>query len=275
MLARVTLPSPATDRTCLVTGASSGIGTEIARQLARRGHGVTLVARRESRLQEVADELLAAGAARCDVLAADLTDIDARAGLLSRVDDLGLAVDVLVNNAGFSTMGPVHASDPAREVAMLRTDVEAVAHLCSLFLPGMVARGRGAVLNVASTAAFQPLPGQAGYAASKAFVLSYTQAVRTELRGTGVTATVLCPGPVETGFAEAAGIGDDEASKSLPGFMWVSAEDVAAEAVAGLDAGRATVIPGMANRVSAVSGYLTPRRLLLPILARQHPALRD
>jgi short-subunit dehydrogenase len=194
---------------------------------------------------------------------------------VTRVDELGLAVDVLVNNAGFSTMGPVHRSDPSREIAMIRTDVEAVAHLCSLFLPGMVDRHGGAVLNVASTAAFQPLPGQAGYAASKAFVLSYSHAVRTELRGTGVTMTVLCPGPVETGFAEAAGIGDEQAAQSLPSFMWVSAEAVASEAVDGMDAGRAVVIPGVANRVSAIGGHLTPRRFLLPILARQHPALRD
>lgn len=271
----MSLPSPATDRTCLVTGGSSGIGTEIARQLVRRGHGVTLVARREDRLRELAGQLSTEGGTRCEVLPADLTDLDARAGLVTRLDELGLTVDVLVNNAGFSTMGPVHRSDPGREIAMIRTDVEAVAHLCSLFLPGMVERRSGAVLNVASTAAFQPLPGQAGYAASKSFVLSYSHAVRTELRGTGVTMTVLCPGPVETGFAEAAGIGDEQASQSLPSFMWVPADAVAKEAVDGMDADRGVVIPGMANRVSAIGGHLAPRRLLLPILARQHPALRD
>jgi hypothetical protein len=183
-------------------------------------------------------------------------------------------VDVLVNNAGYSTMGPVHRSDPAKEVAMVRTDVEAVVHLCSTFLPGMVERGRGAVLNVASTAAFQPLPGQAGYGASKAFVLSYSHAVRAELAGTGVNLTVLCPGPVETGFAETMGIGDEEAAKAMPSFMWVSARDVAATAVAGLDAGHAVVIPGAANKLTAFGGY-SPRRLLLPILAKQHPSLKD
>ena len=143
---------------------------------------------------------------RAEVIAADLTDERARAGLSDKLADRGLDVDVLVNNAGFSTMGPVSKSDPAKEVAMIRTDVEAVAHLCSIHLPAMVKRARGAVLNVASTAAFQPLPGQAGYAAAKAFVLSYSHALRGELRGTGVNVTVLCPGPVETGFAESAGM---------------------------------------------------------------------
>jgi short-subunit dehydrogenase len=194
--------------------------------------------------------------------------------LLDEVGRRGLVVDVLVNNAGFSTMGPVHRSDPAREVAMLRTDVEAVVDLCSRLVPGMVERGAGAVLNVASTAAFQPLPGQAGYSASKAFVLAYTQALAAELAGTGVSATALCPGPVETGFAEAAGIGDEEAAKAMPRFMWVPATDVAAAAVEGMAKGRTVVIPGAANVVTAVGGHLMPKKLLLPLLARQHPALR-
>jgi len=268
------LPSPAADRTCLVTGASSGIGVELARQLASRGHGVTLVARREDRLRALAEELHATHGVRAEVVAADLSDIDARAALPDRAAELGLAVDVLVNNAGLSTTGPVHKSDPAREVAMVRTDVEAVLHLCSLFLPGMVERGTGAVLNVASTAAFQPLPGQAGYAGSKAFVLAYSQAVATELRGTGVTMTVLCPGPVETEFAASAGFDPAEAEASLPKFMWVPAAAVAKAAIDGMAKGRTVVIPGAANRVSAVAGRLTPRKLLLPILARQHPALK-
>ena len=134
---------------------------------------------------------------------------------------------MLVNNAGFSTTGPVYRSDRDREMAMIRTDVEAVVDLCSIFLPGMVERGRGAVLNVASTAAFQPLPGQAGYGASKAFVLSYSRAVRAELRGTGVTLTALCPGPVKTEFAESAGFTKEESENSLPKIMWLPAAEVA------------------------------------------------
>jgi short-subunit dehydrogenase len=206
---------------------------------------------------------------------ADLTDSASRDAIATAVEELGLMVDVLVNNAGFSTTGPVHRSDVEREIAMIRTDVEAVAALCSTFLPGMVERASGAVLNVASTAAFQPLPGQAGYGASKAFVLSYSQAVRTELRGTGVTVTVLCPGPVRTEFAEAAGFTESDAESALPGFMWIDAADVAREAIDGLDGDRTIVIPGTANKVAAVSGHLVPRSLLLPLLAKQHPALRD
>jgi hypothetical protein len=269
------LPVPGPDRTALVTGASSGIGVELARLLAARGHGVTLVARREDRLRALADELATGTGVRTEVIAADLTDAASREGVVRQLDERGLEVDILVNNAGFSTMGPVQRSDPDREVAMVRTDVEAVVHLCSIVVPGMVDRGRGAVLNVASTAAFQPIPGQAAYAASKAFVLSYSRAMGQELRGTGVTVTTLCPGPVETEFAEAAGIGDDEAGEAMPKFMWVSAPDVAKAAVDGLDKGSPVVIPGAANRALAQVAHHTPRRLILPLLARQHPALKD
>lgn len=270
----MSLPTPAPDRTCLVTGASSGIGVELATQLASRGHGVTLVARREERLRDVASALAATHGVRAEVLVADLADEAVREGIAHRVAQRGLTVDVLVNNAGFSTMGPVARSEVARELAMVRTDVEAVVHLCSTFVPGMVERGRGGVLNVASTAAFQPIPGQAGYAASKAFVLSYTRALAQELRGTGVTATALCPGPVETEFAHAAGLDDQQAGDALPRIMWVPASDVAKAAVDGFERGRDVVIPGAANRVSANLAAFVPRRVLLPILARQHPALR-
>jgi short-subunit dehydrogenase len=208
------------------------------------------------------------------VVVADLTDESSRAAIATELESRGLAADVLVNNAGLSTMGPVSRGDRLAELRMVRTDVEAVVDLCTLLLPGMVERGTGAILNVASTAAFQPLPGQAGYSASKAFVLSYSHALRGELRGTGVSVTVLCPGPVETGFAEAAGITDEEAAKTLPKFMWVPVVDVARQAIDGLASGQPVVIPGLANKLSAAGGYLTPRRALLPILARQHPALR-
>jgi short-subunit dehydrogenase len=268
------LPAPAPDRTAIVTGASSGIGTELARELARRGHGVTLVARREDRLRSIADELAAAHNVRAEVVAADLSDQGSRSRIATELEQRGLVADVLVNNAGLTTTGAVHSGAPDRDLLMIRTDVEAVVHLCSLFVPGMVERGRGAVLNVASTAAFQPLPGQAGYGGSKAFVLSYSRATRAELRGTGVTMTVLCPGPVETGFGEAGGFTEEESSNALPRFMWVSAEAVAKTAIKGLDHDKAVVIPGMSNRVGAAVAHLTPRRVLLPILARQHPALK-
>jgi short-subunit dehydrogenase len=269
------LPTPAADRTCIVTGASSGIGSELARGLAVRGLGVTLVARREDRLRVLADELTKTHGVRAEVITADLADQDSRGRIATELESRGLTVDVLVNNAGLSTTGAVHRGTPDRDIAMIRTDVEAIVHLCSLFVPGMVERGRGAVLNVASTAAFQPLPGQAGYGGAKAFVLSYSRATRAELKGTGVTMTVLCPGPVETEFAEAAGFTEEESSNALPKFMWVSAANVAKAAIDGLAKDRAVVIPGLANRVGAAVAHLTPRRLLLPILARQHPALKN
>jgi hypothetical protein len=158
---------------------------------------------------------------------------------------------------------------------MVEVDVVAVVDLCSRFLPAMVERGRGAVLNVASTAAFQPLPGQAGYGASKAFVLSYTRALGGELRGTGVTATTLCPGPVDTGFGEAAGFSKEDAMDSLPSFMWESAVDVARTGVDALAAGRPVAIPGTANRASAMFAQAFPKQLLVPLLAGRHPGLKD
>ena len=256
--------------TAIVTGASSGIGREIARDLARRGNEVVLVARSKDKLDELAAEI----GKNARVLPADLSHRPARAALVEQLADLGIEADILVNNAGLSTMGTVAASDPEAEINMIEVDVVAVADLCSRLLPGMVARGRGAVLNVASTAAFQPLPGQAGYGASKAFVLSYTQSLAGELRGTGVTATALCPGPVHTGFGERAGFELHDAEDALPKFMWVDAAKVAQLAVEGMDAGRLVVIPGAANRIGSVLAQIAPRSLLVPLLARNHPALK-
>jgi short-subunit dehydrogenase len=270
----MTIPAPRPDRTALVTGASSGIGAEIARRLAARGHGLTLVARREDRLRSLADDLSSAHDVRVEVIPTDLTDEGSRTTLVAEVGARGLEVNVLVNNAGLTTMGPASRGDVAGDLAMVRTDVEAVVHLCTAILPGMVERRSGAILNVASTAAFQPVPGQAGYGASKAFVLSYSHAIRAELRGSGVTVTALCPGPVETGFADAAGLSDAEAAAALPKVMWLPAAKVAATGVAGLDADRAVVIPGAANKAGAAGGWLTPRRLMLPLMARRHPALK-
>lgn len=269
------LPTPAPGRTAIVTGASSGIGREIARELARRGHGLTLVARREARLRELATELGGDGGVAVEVVVADLTDTAGREDVVAAVAAAGAVPAVLVNAAGLSTVGPVHRSDPAAELAMIRTDVEAVAHLCGLVLPGMVERGFGAVLNVASTAAFQPMPGQAAYGASKAFVVSYSRALRAELHGTGVGVTVLCPGPVRTEFAETAGFDAAEVESVMPRFMWVDAAAVAQAAVEGLDHDRAQVVPGAANRAGALLAPLVPPNLLARVLASQHPGLKD
>jgi short-subunit dehydrogenase len=233
---------------------------------------LSLVARRGDKLEEVAAWCRALGV-RIEVLETDLTSRPARAALLGRVEALGLVPDILVNNAGLSTLGRVAASDPEAETEMIEVDVVAVADLCSRILPGMVERRQGAVLNVASMAAFQPLPGQAGYGACKAFVLSYTYSLTGELRGTGVTATALCPGPVDTGFGEAAGFTDEESHGALPGFMWETPESVAKVGIDALAKGRPVAIPGVANRAGALIGYLIPRRLLVPIMASQHPGM--
>jgi short-subunit dehydrogenase len=269
----MTLPAPGPDRACLVTGASSGIGADIARELARRGHRTVLVARSEGPLQALADEI-GTDEVPSHVLSVDLGDRAARARLLDDVAGLGLTVDVLVNNAGWSTLGKVAEADPEDEMAMLEVDVVAVQDLCTRALPGMVERGRGAVLNVASTAAFQPLPGQASYAAGNSFVLSYSLSLAGELAGTGVTATCLCPGPVHTGFADRAGFEPDDFDKSLPSIMWVSSPDVAKCGVDAMDKGRLYAIPGLANQVGARFSQVAPRRVLLGILRRMHPALR-
>jgi len=269
----MSLPAPAPDRACLVTGASSGIGADIARELVARGHQVVLVARSEELLRELADEIGTA-TVPAHVLPTDLSDRQARAGLMYRVAELGLAIDVLVNNAGYSTLGPVHQADPAEEMTMVEVDVVAVQDLCTRVLPGMVARGSGAILNVASTAAFQPLPGQASYGAAKAFVLSYTLSLAGELAGTGVTATCLCPGPVATGFGERAGFEEGDFDSSLPAIMWVASRAVARHGVRALDKGQLVAIPGIANQVGARFSQLAPRRALLAILRRMHPAMR-
>lgn len=267
------LPAPKPTDTILITGASSGIGEALAREFASRGHGVTLVARSVDKLDALATELAATGV-RAEALAADLSVRADRDALAGRVADLGLDVSVLVNNAGLSTVGPVAESTVDAELNMVEVDVVAVAHLTTAFLPQLVARGSGAVLNVASTAAFQPIPGQAGYAACKAFVLSFTQAIAAELAGTGVTASALCPGPVETNFIHATGMTQEEAAGTLPSFMWESAESVAKCGVNAVANGTVVAIPGIANRVVANASHALPKRLLLPILAKQHPALK-
>ncbi len=265
------LPPPAPDSTCLVTGASSGIGAEIAREFARRGHGVTLVARREERLRQLADELTRAHGVRTEVVAASVAEHHGRAEMIAEIENRDLTVEVLVNNAGFGSGGRFQDIDADNEEAMVRLNCEALVGLCGAYAPKMVARARGAILNVGSTAGFQPLPRQATYAASKAFVNSFTEALHTDLAGTGVTATVLCPGPTESEFAEAGGLGTFD---QLPSFLVDSAENVARAAVDGLAKGKRSVIPGAGNVVSAFGGRFAPRSVLLPALGRFYPVGR-
>ena len=266
------LPQPAPNSTCLVTGASAGIGADIARELARRGHGVTLVARRTERLEELAEELKAEHEIRAETLACDLGDPAARDRMLEELAELGLTVEVLVNNAGFGSAGRFHELDGDREVEMVRLNVEAVVALCTRFVPPMVARRQGAVLNVASIAGFQPVPRQVTYGASKAFVLSFTEGLHADLAGTGVTATALCPGPVKTEFADTAGI--DESSLGVPDAIWTDSTQVAEQRMQGLERGRRVVVPGALNRATALGGQHVPRSLLLRVANRVYPVGR-
>ena len=255
------LPPPKTGSVALVTGASSGIGEEIARRLAARGHGVALVARREERLRALAAELSDRHSVHGEAIAADLGDPAERDKLAAKLEEVGLTVEVLVNNAGYGGFGPFAEQDRERELGMVRLNVEAVVDLMGRYLPGMVERGRGAVINIASTASFQPLPDNATYAATKAFVLSHGDAIHEELRGTGVGLTTVCPGPVRTEFAEVAGIGGAE--ERTPGFIWLSAEDVADAAVAGAEGGKRVVVPGLLNRAGSIAGQHSPRAVAL------------
>jgi len=262
----VALPEPSESATALVTGASAGIGEAIARELASRGHGVTLVARREERLRMLAGELSERHGVRAEAIAADLGDAAARDRLAERIGGLGLEVEILVNNAGFGGSANLTDSDRERLVAMLRVNCEALLDLQARYLPAMVERGRGAVINIASTAAFQPIPGTATYAATKAFVLSLSEAVHQELKGTGVTLTAVCPGPVKTEFTRAAGI--EQASEQLPDVFWMASEAVAKAAVDGAENGKRVIVPGLLNRAGALTGQHTPRVLALPIVKR-------
>jgi short-subunit dehydrogenase len=263
------LPPPSPDSTALITGASSGIGTEIARELARRGHGVSLVARREARLRELAEQLEADHRVRAETIAADVSHERPRDRLARELRERGLTVDVLVNNAGFGSGGRFAELDGDHEESMVRTNCEAVVGLTSKFLPAMVERGQGAVLNVASLIAFQPVPFQATYGASKAFVLSFSDALHEELRGSGVTVTAVCPGPVRTEFGDAGGFGG--ADDRIPSFLWLSAPSVARAAVNGLEHGDRVVVPGPVNRIAALYGQHLPRSLLLPMARRFWP----
>jgi uncharacterized protein len=264
------LPPPEFHSTCLITGASSGIGADVARSLARRGHGVTLVARREERLRELADELRSQCEVRVETVASDLGDRDARDKMLRELAQLAVNVEVLVNNAGFGSGGRFQDLDPKREAEMVRLNCEAVVALCGRFVPEMVRRGRGAILNVASMAAFQPLPRQATYSATKAFVLAFNDALHADLSGTGVTTTALCPGPVRTEFADSAGIGEE--AESVPEMMWEESPDVAEAGVRGLERGKRVVVPGgVLNRATALGGQHVPRWALLRTVGRFNP----
>ncbi|HKH42978.1 MAG TPA: SDR family oxidoreductase [Solirubrobacterales bacterium] len=260
------LPEPSVSNTALVTGASSGIGASIAAEFASRGYSLVLVARREERLRSLATELSSDHSVDAEIITADLGDEGDRDRLQEELRSRGRAVEVLVNNAGFGHQADFAPSPRDRMVEMVRVNVEAVVDLTSRFIGPMVERGRGSVINIASTAAFQPLPGSAVYAASKSFVLSFSEALRTELRGSGVTVTAVCPGPVRTEFTEVAGVGGVE--ERTPGAVWMSAEEIARHAVDGAKHDKRVVVPGTLNRVTALAGQHSPRAVALPLISR-------
>src|SRR3954465_8628713 len=258
------LPEPSVSSISLVTGASSGIGAAIAQELASRGHSLALVARREERLQTLATELTSTHGVAVEVIAAGLGEPAGRDRVADELRGRGRVVDVLVNNAGFGHQADFATSPRERMLEMVRLNVEAVVDLTSRFISPMVERGRGSVINIASLGAFQPLPGSAVYGASKAFVLSFSEAIRTELRGSGVSVTAVCPGPVRTEFmavAEFPGVED-----RTPGIVWTSAEDVARQAVEGAEHDKRVVVPGLLNRAGALAGQHSPRAVALPLI---------
>ncbi len=263
----MSLPEPSSSSAALVTGASAGIGAAIARELAQRGHGLVLVARRKDRLDELAVQLRSEHGVRAETLGCDLAKAASRERLAGRVASLGLEVEILVNNAGFATGGAFHQSDPARELEQVRVLVESVVALSSAFLPAMVRRGRGAILNVASTAGMQPLPFSAGYSAAKAYVLAFSEAVHQEVHSAGVSITALAPGPVATDFWGVAGweVGNGQAfERTVPRPAWVTAEQAAQAGVRGLADGRRVVIPGLPIRTAMLATRYIPHAIKLP-----------
>jgi short-subunit dehydrogenase len=262
----VALPAPSDSGTALITGASSGIGAAIARELGGRGHNLVLVARRRERLQELADELSAAHGVSAEAIAADLGEAEGRDQVERGVAERGLEVEVLVNSAGFGDVEDLAGADRERMLAMIELNCAAVVDITARYLPRMVERGRGAIVNLASTAAFQPIPGNATYAATKAFVLSLSEGIHGELAGSGVTVTAVCPGPVPTEFVETAGF--ESVDDKVPAFVWTSVEEVAANAVAGAERGKRVVVPGLLNRAGALAGQHSPRMMVLPIAKR-------
>jgi len=253
----MSLPKPTNQEAVVITGASSGIGTELARGLARRGYPLVLVARRQERLDELADEVRAQYSVAADVFPLDLSDAGAREQLAKRLRTEAIAG--LCNSAGFGTSGVFHELPLERESEEVTLNALALMELTHAALPGMVERGAGAVMNIASIAGFQPVPYMAVYSATKAFVQTFSEAVHEELHGTGVSVTCLCPGPVPTEWAEIA----NAERFSIP-MAQVSPRDVAEAAIGGMLVGRRTVVPGVVPKVVSTGGRFAPRSLLLP-----------
>ena len=240
----------------LITGASAGLGAEFARQLARRGTRLVLVARREDRLRTLADEV---GNAR--VIAADLSAHNAAERLVADLDAAGDEVELLINNAGFGQIGRFASLDAKRQREMIDLNIGTLTDLCRVIAPRMVERKSGGILNVASTAAFQPGPNMAVYFATKAYVLSFSEALHEELEPHGVHVTALCPGPTRTEFGDVAGFGGN----GMFDRVAMTAEPVVAAGLAGLAKNKAVVVPGVINKIGAASTRFAPRSIVRKI----------
>lgn len=250
-----------TQKTALVTGASAGIGRELARIAAKDGHDLVLVARRRDRLEELAAELTTAHGVHVTVINADLSDRATPATIAERLRTENKPVDFLINNAGFGNCGPFAEAVLDREVEMLHLNIRALLQLTHLFLPEMLARKSGRILNVASVAGFLPGPYMATYYASKAFVLSFTEALAYELGGTGVTITASCPGPTATEFSSVAG----STKANLFRLSVAGAAPVALHAYRAMMAGKVVALPGLMNKLIAQSTRIAPRAWLRAI----------
>ena len=237
-------------KVALITGASAGLGVEFARQLSKRGDRLVLVARRKDRLEELASAL---GNARA--VAIDLSKADAAAKLMADIEAAGEEVELLVNNAGFGVIGRFAKADPKKLREMVDLNVGALMDLCRAVSPGMIERKSGGILNVASTAAFQPGPNMAVYFATKAFVLSFTEALHEELKPHGIHVSCLCPGPTRTEFGEVAGFDGNGIFDRIA----MEAPEVVELGISGLDKNRAVVVAGLVNKVVVASTRFAPR----------------
>jgi short-subunit dehydrogenase len=247
----------------LITGASAGLGREFALQLAGRAGSLVLVARRRERLEELRDELTKANPnLNVHIRETDLSDDRAVIELFDSLEREKIAVDLLINNAGLGDLGSFATIELQRVKEMLAVNVTALTLLTRMLLPGMIARKYGAILNVSSSAGFLPLAGFAVYAATKAYVTSFSEAIRAEVRGTGVSVTALCPGPVHTEFAETARRPVAGAPKTVPGLSHVSAQEVVRTALAAVEANRALAIPGFVMKLGMTLVRMTPMPIL-------------
>jgi len=261
----------------LITGASAGIGAELAREFARHGHRLTLVARRKDKLAALAGELDAEYHVDVKVIVQDLARPTGPAAVVRATQDEGDAIGILVNNAGVIDVGPFVGAPVDKLVGMVNLNVRALTELTGLLLPAMVERKFGRILNVASLAAFQPVPGMAAYAASKAYVLALSEALAEELKGSGVSVSALCPGVTDTDMAAEIKAGSSTAAK-LPKELISDPRDVAERAYKALMAGQAVLVPGLPNQITAAWAQVTPRwltRYVTGIAARRSDWLKS